>query len=372
MQLQTKNGFMATELDYTRIVPTIGITMGDPNGIGPEIIVKMLEDERMLRWAKVVLYGNESVLKSTIEVLGLEKFQYQKITEVAELRPQKIGLIDIGIEGFVHQWGVPSLEAGTIAAESLLAAGKDLVAGELHAVVTAPIHKASMPEDLFPFPGHTEFFQSLSGAEEVLMFMIGEDLKIALATVHQPLQAVSKSLSPTIIKKRLALMRHALAQDFGMTHPKIAVLGLNPHAGEAGKIGTEEKDWISPLLEEIRNQGDLVFGPYPADGFFASRTYTKFDGVLAMYHDQGLIPFKMLAFEDGVNYSAGLPVIRTSPDHGTAFDIAGKGLADESSIRSAFFLAIDIFNQRREPMPSQKQEQSQDYKKDKKVKWFKK
>lgn len=327
-------------------LPTLGITLGDFNGIGPEVILKTLSDPRMSKMARFVVYGNHHIFNKYRKILGLDDFTFNIVQGGSPPTFKKPNLINCWEDDFEVNPGKIDEVAGKAAAISLIEATKDLKAKLLHGVVTAPINKANMPVDLFPYPGHTEFFGEAFGVKKPLMFLVSDRLKVAVASGHIPLTNINKAISKESILEKIAALTQSLKHDFLVNKPRIAVLGLNPHAGDNGKIGSEELELITPLVEELKAKGQLVYGPYPADGFFASGQFKQFDAVLAMYHDQGLIPFKMYAFEDGVNFTAGLPVVRTSPDHGTAFDIAGKNQADESSFRASIFTAIEIIKNR--------------------------
>ncbi len=323
--------------------PIIGITLGDYNGIGPEVILKTINDGEILKFFTPVIYASTSLLKKYRKLCIMsEDIGFVSINEIGDAQQKKINILDCWTEDYNLEPGLVTETAGKCAFLSLQKCTEDLKNGFIDAMVTAPINKKNIQNVDFNFVGHTEYLQSAFAAPEVLMFMVSENLKIAVVSMHVPLQDVRKDITKEKIEARLQIMLQSLKKDFGITKPKIAILGLNPHAGDAGLIGKEDIEIIKPLIEEHKNKGNLVFGPYPADGFFAAKTYTSFDAVLAMYHDQGLIPFKMLAFEDGVNYTAGLKAIRTSPDHGTAYDIAGKNLANEHSFRAAVYTAIDI------------------------------
>lgn len=327
-------------------LPVIGFTLGDVNGIGPEIIIKTLEDSRLLKLFTPVIYGNHKIINRYKRLLNIEEIQIQPCRSASAAIPRKINMLNCWEQDYEIKPGELDPEAGKLAWESLKKAASDLKSGEIQALVTAPIHKANMPKEEFPFPGHTEFFAQLGGIKESLMLMVSEQLRVALATVHIPLEKVSGQLNRNLIFNRLTELEKCLFRDFVVKFPKIAVLALNPHGGESGKMGSEEEAVIGPVIKEWREKGKHVFGPFPADGFFASGQFSKYDGILAMYHDQGLIPFKVLAGYGGVNYSAGLPFIRVSPDHGTGFDIAGKNLANPDSMRNAIYLAIDILRNR--------------------------
>lgn len=332
--------------------PVIGITLGDFNGIGPEIILKAFSDNNLLKFCTPIIYGSNKIFTKYKKLLGIEdNNQYNFfITKSADQHnPKRINLITCWEDDFTIEPGKVTEQAGKAAYMSLKAASEDLKKGWIDAIVTCPINKANIQSQEFKYPGHTEYFaEHFSQGKDNLMLMVAEDLRVAVVTGHVPLHKVSESINRDSIKKKLAILLQSLKKDFGKIKPKIAVMGLNPHAGENGLLGTEEKEIIIPVVEEFRAQGELVFGPYPADAFFGNKLDQKFDGILAMYHDQGLTPFKTLAFESGVNYSAGMPIVRTSPDHGTAYDIAGKGIANENSLRQALFLAVDILNNRRD------------------------
>lgn len=324
----------------------IGITQGDPNGIGCEVIIKALADPRMCELCTPVVYGSSKVAgvyKKQIE--GVENFGFNVISSAAEANPKRVNLINCTGEDFRVEPGVLTAAAGAASVLALKAAAADLKAGLIDAVVTAPICKENVQGIDFPFTGHTEFFAHEFGGEP-LMMMVSDLLKVGLVTIHIPVSEVSSALSVGKIVGKLEELRQSLIQDFSVREPRIAVLSLNPHAGDGGLIGSEEKDIIVPAIQEASRRRILAFGPFPADGFFASAGYTRYDAVLAMYHDQGLAPFKALS-GGGVNFTAGLPVVRTSPAHGVGFDIAGTGKADESAMRDAIYLALDVIRSRR-------------------------
>lgn len=327
---------------------TIGITIGDFNGIGPELILKLLEDARLNKLFTPVIYGSNKILNKYRKLFSMEDFQFFHIKTVQQAHAKKFNVLNCWEEDYEITPGKPTAESGNCALLALNQAVADLKAGSLHAVVTAPIHKANMPADGFSFPGQTEYFAHHFGAKDALMFLVDEKLKIATVTGHLPLEAVAARITRPIVQRKLDILEQTLKKDFGLQKPRIAVLGLNPHAGEEGKIGNVEEVMLKPLIQEYKNKGKLVFGPYSADGFFGKHQYKKFDAVLAMYHDQALIPFKTIAFDNGVNFTAGIDAVRTSPDHGTAFDIAGKNIGDESSFRTAIYLAQDIAKRRKE------------------------
>lgn len=322
--------------------PFIGITLGDYNGIGPEVVLKALADSRLLAFCTPVIYGSLKILNKYRKLIGgQEDFFAQVIKEVEQANPKKINLINC-IEDAEIAPGQVTPEAGKAAFLSLEASTKDLLRGALQGVVTAPINKYNIQNEHFQFVGHTEYFAENFNSPNTLMCMVSERLRVALLTGHLALKDVSQAISKEKLQSKLQVLIQTLQKDFGIQKPKIAVLGLNPHAGEEGVLGTEEKEIIDPVIREIRKQGHLVYGAFPADGFFGSKKYLSYDATLAMYHDQGLTAFKTLAFESGVNYTAGLPIVRTSPDHGTAYNIAGKNLADASSMLQAIYLACDI------------------------------
>ncbi|WP_018478294.1 4-hydroxythreonine-4-phosphate dehydrogenase PdxA [Pontibacter roseus] len=324
----------------------LGISIGDTNGIGPEIIVKTLSDQRILNFCTPVIYASAGVINKVRKALSAEHFHYQQVPTALDLVPKKVNLINCWEEDIEIEPGIPKPESGKASLDSLLAACRDLKAGMLDGLVTAPIDKDNIQAEEFKFPGHTEFLTSYFDAPESLMLLVSDTLRVATVTGHIPVKDVASRLNFDLIIRKITILQESLRKDFGILKPRIAVLGLNPHAGEKGLLGNEETDIIRPAVLHLKEKGHLVFGPYPADGFFGMRQYTQFDAVLSMYHDQGLIPFKTLAMESGVNYTAGLPIVRTSPDHGTAYDIAGKHVADETSFREALFLACDIIKKR--------------------------
>jgi 4-hydroxythreonine-4-phosphate dehydrogenase len=332
----------------------IGISIGDVNGIGLEIIIKTLADSRIYEYCTPIVYGHTKVAsfyRRTTEVEDLNFFVINHPSEVAGRKDQrKPNMINCWEEDVKIEPGVINADVGKYSFISLERATKDLINGDIDALVTAPINKDTIQNENFNFPGHTEYLQERGGAGESLMFLVSDTLRVGVVTGHIPLAKVAESITVEKIVAKLKLMDGSLRNDFWIRKPKIAVLGLNPHASDNGLIGDEEQKVIIPAIEEARNNNILAFGPYPADGFFANGTYLQFDAVLAMYHDQGLIPFKQIAFESGVNFTAGLNFVRTSPDHGTAYDIAGKNQASEVSFREAIFTAIHIVKHRRETL----------------------
>jgi 4-phospho-D-threonate 3-dehydrogenase / 4-phospho-D-erythronate 3-dehydrogenase len=326
----------------------IGVTIGDINGIGLEVILKTLTDERIIKFCTPVLYGSSKVISYHKNIVGIPDFNYINAKDANQVDHDKINIINCWNENVNITLGKVSDLGGKYAFMALEKAIKDLNAGAIDALVTAPIHKKSMQLAGFPFPGHTEYITQEAGAKDSLMLMVSDAMKVGLVTNHLPIKDVASKMSKDRILKKIVTMAETLKVDFAKEKPTIAVLGLNPHAGDDGVIGEEDMNVIRPAIEDAKSRGILAFGPYSADGFFGSGQYNKFDGILAMYHDQGLVPFKALSFGAGVNYTAGLNIIRTSPDHGTAFDIAGSNVADPASFRKALYLAIDIARNRAE------------------------
>ena len=326
--------------------PIIGISIGDINGIGAEVTMKALLDNRIMRLVTPVIYGHGKTMAFYRKQLELEDFNFMQIRSVDEVHHKKINLVNVLEESPEVMPGVETQESGKMALAALNHAIEDLKANKIDGLVTAPLNKNNINSPDKKFVGHTEYLTEAFGAEDSLMFLVAEDIRVGLVTGHIPITQIGKKLTSENIRKKLTFMLNSLENDFGINKPKVAVLGLNPHAGEDGLLGTEEAEIISPVIREFKDKGKLVFGPYPADGFFGMMHQKKFDGVLAMYHDQGLIPFKSLAFDSGVNFTAGLPIVRTSPDHGTAYNIAGKNIADEGSMRAAILQAYDIIKNR--------------------------
>lgn len=324
----------------------IGISIGDINGIGLEIIIKTLADNQILNYCIPVVYGHIKTASFYKKALEINDLNFNVIDHPGHALHKRANLINCWEEEVKIEPGVPNKETGRFAFISLERATADLLKGDIDALVTAPINKDTIQNENFNFPGHTEYLQEQDGATESLMFLVSDTLRVGVVTGHIPVSHIAQELTTEKILAKLKLMNTSLKQDFWIQKPKIAVLGLNPHAGDNGLLGHEEQDIIIPAIEEARAADILAFGPYPADGFFANGTYMQFDAVLAMYHDQGLIPFKQIAFESGVNFTAGLKFVRTSPDHGTAYDIAGKNKASEVSFREALFTAIHIAKRR--------------------------
>ena len=328
----------------------VGITHGDFNGVGYEVILKMLDDPRILELCTPVVYGSAKIAAYYRKGLELAfNIPFNQIQQASQARTDAVNIVNvIGQEAHIAP-GESTPEAGEAAFIALERAVADLKEGTIDVLLTAPINKANIQSDTFRFAGHTEYLASACGdGAEPLMILFNDRIRVALVTTHLPLAKIAEAITEDAIVAKLQLFNQSLTADFAIVKPRIAVLSLNPHAGDGGLLGAEEKEIIAPAIERARNQLKIhAFGPYPADGFFGNGLYTKFDGVLAMYHDQGLAPFKTLAMESGVNFTAGLPYVRTSPDHGTGYDIAGKGVASEESMREAIYMAIDVFRNRR-------------------------
>ena len=323
----------------------IGITHGDFNGISYEIIIKALMDSRILEMFTPVVYGLSRVFSYNRKNFNAIDFNFNSIKDCSGIRINKVNIINLNDEEVKIEFGKSNTVAGHYAHMALERAVEDLKNRKINVVVTAPINKENIQSDVFKFPGHTEYFASEFDKKDYLMLMVSDNLRIGTVTGHIPVSEVPTAITEDVILSKISVMEESLHVDFGIDKPKIAVLGLNPHAGENGKIGTEDQKIIKPAIIKAKKNGSLVFGPFPADGFFA-RDYEKYDGILAMYHDQGLIPFKTLASDNGVNFTAGLPIIRTSPAHGTAYDKAGKNIASPESLRSAMYLAVDVYRNR--------------------------
>jgi 4-hydroxythreonine-4-phosphate dehydrogenase len=324
----------------------VGISIGDVNGIGIEVILKTFEDKRMLDFCTPVIFGSTKTISFHKKKLNAIA-HINGVMSIKQIVHNKINLVNIWKEEIPIELGTPTKISGEFAFKSLEAATNHLKEGTVDVLLTAPINKENIQSDTFNFPGHTEFLaDKLEG--ESLMILMSDSLRVGLITGHIPVSKISENITPELIEKKVAIMHKSLIEDFGISKPKIAVLGLNPHCGDNGVIGSEDDEIIKPTIAKIQETGKVVFGPYAADGFFGSNTYKQFDGILAMYHDQGLAPFKALSFGDGVNYTAGLSKIRTSPDHGTAYEIAGKNTADPTSFKTALFSALEIFKKRSE------------------------
>ena len=325
--------------------PIVGFTTGDINGIGIELLIKTLSDSRLTDFCTPVIFGNNKVLNFYRKSLPDLNLNCSNLKDLHRPFHKQVNLYNCWEEEVEIKPGELNATGGKYALLSLQTATQALLDKKINALVTAPIHKKNIYSDEFPFTGHTPYLKAIFQVQDVLMMMVSPNMRVGLLSEHIPLQDAAKAVTREALRSKLNIFHQSLQKDFGISKPRLAVLGLNPHAGDNGLIGKEEESLIQPLLKEARQQM-LVFGPYAADSFFARGYHEKFDGVLAMYHDQGLIPFKSLAIGEGVNYSAGLPAIRTSPDHGTAFDIAGKGRADHSSMLAAAFEAIEIYNNR--------------------------
>lgn len=325
--------------------PIIGITTGDLNGIGIELILKTFSDHRILEVCTPVIFSSNKAINFYRKSVPDANFNYQSIKEFTRINPKQVNLFNCWEEEVAITPGQLTETGGRYAIKSLVAAAEALKEKKIHGLVTAPIHKKNVQSPEFNFTGHTPYLKQLFGASDVVMLMVSDNFRVALLSEHVPVGEAAKHVTRENILSKLSILNQSLIKDFGIDKPKIAVLGLNPHAGDEGLIGKEEEEIIRPAIKEAKHNM-LVMGPYSADAFFARRYYSRFDAVLAMYHDQGLIPFKSLASGEGVNYTAGIAGVRTSPDHGTAFDIAGKNKADHSSFMSAIFECIDIINRR--------------------------
>jgi len=323
-----------------------GISHGDINGIGYEVIIKALTDPTINDICTPIVYGSPKVAAYHRKALNVNNFSFNNIRTADEAHAKKANMINCLDDNIRVELGKSTPQGGEAAVISLEKAVEDLKSGKIDVLITAPIDKQNVQSESFQFKGHTDYLKSVAGASEVLMFMISESMRIGMATDHVPLSKVSGLITIETLVNKIRLMNQSLLLDFGIRKPRIAVLGLNPHAGDNSLLGTEEVDIIAPAILQTQKEGIMTFGPFPADGFFGAGSFAKFDGILAMYHDQGLTPFKALSFDTGVNFTAGLPFIRTSPVHGTAFAIAGKGEASENSFRQAIYLACDIFRNR--------------------------
>jgi 4-hydroxythreonine-4-phosphate dehydrogenase len=328
--------------------PIIGFTCGDLNGIGPEIIIKTLSDNRILESFTPVIFASNKVINFYKKGLPDFNLNYMSIKDSTRVNHKQVNIYNCWEEEVAINPGVLNAEGGKYAVKSFVMAAQALKEGKIHGLVTAPIHKKNTKSEEFNFTGHTPYMKNLFGVSDVLMLMVSDNMRVALVTEHVAVKEIAGYITRENILSKLQLLNQSLKKDFGISKPGIAVLGLNPHAGDEGIIGTEEEEIIKPAMKEARQKDILCFGPYSSDAFFARGGHERVDAVLALYHDQGLIPFKSLSLGEGVNYTAGIPGIRTSPDHGTAFDIAGKGIADESSFRQAVFTCLDIYNNRNE------------------------
>jgi 4-hydroxythreonine-4-phosphate dehydrogenase len=324
----------------------VGISIGDFNGIGIEIILKTFLDKRMLDFCTPIIFGSTKLISTYKKTMNINA-PYNGVKYLDKIIPGKINIVNLWNDDIVVAHGNPTESSGEYAFKSLEAATNALEKREIDVLVTAPINKDNIQSEAFVFPGHTEYLESKLNGES-LMILMTNNLKIGLVTGHIPVSEIAKTITPDLIKKKVAIMYNTLVQDFAISKPKIAILGLNPHCGDHGVIGNEDDEIIEPTILEIQNEGKLVYGPYAADSFFGAKNYKNFDAVLAMYHDQGLAPFKTLSFGGGVNFTAGLDKVRTSPDHGTAYELAGKDKANINSFKEAVFTAIQIFKTRQE------------------------
>ncbi len=324
----------------------VGITHGDINGVGYEVILKTFSNPAMLELCVPVVYGSPKVAAYHRKAMDIQT-NFSTVPTAAEALQNRLNIVSCTEDELKVELSRPSAESGKAAVDALERALQEYADGLIDVLVTAPINKYIIQSDTFRFPGHTEYLEERAGkGKKALMILLRDDLRVALVTGHIPVCDIARTLTKELVMEKLAVFYHSLKEDFGISNPRIAVFSLNPHAGDNGLIGTEESEIILPAMKEMQAKGVQCFGPYPADGFMGSGNYTFFDGILAMYHDQGLAPFKALAMGEGVNFTAGLPIVRTSPAHGTAYDIAGKGLASENSFRQAVYVAMDVFRNR--------------------------
>lgn len=326
----------------------VGISHGDINSISYEVIIKSLMDSRITELCTPIIYGSPKVAAYHRKALNIENFSLNNISSADQSNSKRINIIDCFEEELKVELGQSTEIAGKASYDALEKATDDLKSGLIDVLITGPINKDNIQSDKFAFAGHTEYLREKFESEDVLMFLISDELRVGVLVGHVPVKDVASLISKESVLNKINIMNRTLKQDFGIRKPKIAVLGLNPHAGDNGLIGDEEIEHIVPAINEARDKGIMALGPYPADGLFGSGDYKKYDAILAMYHDQGLAPFKALSFETGVNYTAGLSVIRTSPAHGTAYGIAGENIASEESFRNALYMAIDTFRKRKE------------------------
>jgi len=332
-------------MSHTQQKPVIGISIGDLNGIGPELIIKTFSDLRILEHCTPVIFASNKVLNFYRKSISDAPFNYQIIKDLGRVAPKQINILNCWEEDVAINPGTLNETGGAYAVKSLLAAGQALRENKIQGLVTCPIHKSNTQSEAFNFTGHTPFLKNLFGVNDVVMLMVAESFRVGLVTEHVPVNEIAQHITRDNILSKLSIINQSLIRDFGIDRPRIAVLGLNPHAGDEGLIGKEEQTIIRPVTKEAKNNY-IITGPFSADAFFARGYHQRFDAVLAMYHDQGLIPFKSLAANEGVNFTAGLNAVRTSPDHGTAFDIAGKNLADHSSFIASIYTCIDIIEKR--------------------------
>lgn len=324
----------------------VGITQGDVNGIGFEVIMKTLSDQEIYDNFTPIIYGSPKVAAYHRKALNIQNFSLNNIKVAAEAHPKRVNIVTCCDDNTRVELGKSTSESGKAAFEALKLAVDDLKNGEIDVLITAPINKKNIQSDEFAFPGHTEYLEQIAGEGKALMLLVANNLRVGVVAGHVPISEVSSYITKELILEKLRILNNSLKHDFTIRRPRIAVLGLNPHAGDNGLLGKEELEIITPAIEEANAEGIYAMGPYAADGIFGSDAISKFDAILAMYHDQGLAPFKALAFDSGVNYTAGLPFVRTSPDHGTAYDIAGQDKANPDSFRAAIYLALDIYRNR--------------------------
>tara|TARA_B100001564_G_scaffold173187_1_gene145718 strand:- start:10518 stop:11555 length:1038 start_codon:yes stop_codon:yes gene_type:complete len=327
----------------------VGISVGDPNGIGIEVILKSFQNPETLRLFNPVIFANIEIIEYQMRLFNIN-LKLNSIQKFEEFCTDRINVYNLSLGDFKHTFGKATIQGGQVALKSLLASAKALNSGEIEALVTAPINKKNILSETFNFIGHTEFLSNLFSSES-LMFMIGENLKVGLLTDHIPIDKVSSFITKKALRNKILKMIKSMQNDFLIPRPKIAILGLNPHAGDNGLIGNQDEKIIKPVIEKLKKENNSVFGPFSADSFFVKSNLDKYDTVLAMYHDQGLIPFKTLNFGSGVNFTSGLPIVRTSPDHGTAYDIAGSGIASYTSFKKALLLARGVYNNRLNKKP---------------------
>jgi 4-hydroxythreonine-4-phosphate dehydrogenase len=326
----------------------VGITQGDINGVGYEVILKTFADPAMLELCTPIIYGSPKIAAYHRKSLSLSA-NFSIVTSASEAAYNKLSIVNCTDDEIKVEFSKSDAEAGKAALDALEKAIEEYKVGLIDVLVTAPINKNTIQSEGFSFPGHTEYIEErMGGGNKSLMILMKDGFRVALVTGHIPVKEIAANITQEHIEEKLSIFDRSLKQDFGIGRPRIAVLALNPHAGDEGLLGKEEQEIIMPAIQVMKAKGVLCYGPYPADGFIGSGNYSSFDGILAMYHDQSLVPFKILAMEEGVNYTAGLPVVRTSPAHGTAYDIAGKGVADEKSFRQAVYTAIDVFCRRRD------------------------
>lgn len=325
----------------------IAISCGDLNGIGLETLCKIFSDRRVFEFFTPVLYCNIDVYFAHQKIANSGEVDIYSIKNVEDAKEKKLNILQVWDEDISINFGQPDTSISKHTVQSLKAATQDVIQKKAKALITLPINKDVISSDDFRHMGHTEYLKEQTNAEESLMFLVSDKMRVGLITNHLPIKDVTENINQVSILKKIQLMNYSLIHDFGIEKPRIAVLGLNPHAGDNGLIGTEEHKVIIPAIEKLTQDGIIAVGPYSSDGFFGMAMYSKYDGVMAMYHDQGLLPFKMLSFDQGVNYTAGLPIVRTSPDHGTAYDIAGKGIASPESLRNALFMAREIYKTRK-------------------------